>query len=119
MTGKEWLDLDAETQDEIRALGRETAKFNNVNAIDELTQKFLDAGMLNDAERVQLLKQDAITYMKDTIYNTTGWGVEYNDITQEWYNTATGQFIGKIGFYIKLTDDEYIQAIVDKFGYAP
>lgn len=119
MTGDEFLGLTREEQDEMRLLGRETARYNNVNAIDELTQKFLDAGMLDDAVRVINLKDDAITYMKNTIYDKTGWEIEYNDSVQQWYNTENGHFMGKIGFERTLTDDEYEQAIIDKFGMHP
>jgi hypothetical protein len=127
MTGEEYLDLDLATQEEMSNLGYELARMNNVNALDSLTQLFLDNGMLDDAERIQNLKNSAITYMQETIEEISGYVVNYNDITQQWIygagqqdpygNNIGGQFAGKLSFERTLTDDEYEQIIRDKFTF--
>jgi hypothetical protein len=119
MTGEEFLDLSKDEQDAMSDLGYQIARMQNVNSIDALAQKFLDAGMMDDALRVLGLKDDAIAYMATEINTVTGWNVNYNDTTQQWYNTDTGRFMGKIQFDRTLTDDEYEQAILDKFGENP
>lgn len=119
MTGEEFLDLDPETQNEMSELGSQIARFGNVNALDDLAQMFLDADMVDDAERILGLKDDAISYMEGIINDVTGWNVTYNDSVQQWINTDTGQFMGKIAFDRLMTDDEYEQAILDKFGENP
>lgn len=129
MTGEEWEDLDVETQDEMRDLGYDIARNNNVNAIDALAQKFLDAGMLDDVERILALKDDAVTYMQNTVADITRYNVSYNDSVQQWIydagsydaegNPIGGQFAGKLSFDRTMTDDEYTQAILDKFGTNP
>lgn len=119
MTGEEYLNLSQDEQDELSDLGYDIARNNNVTAIDALAQKFLDNDMLDDALRVLGLKDDAVSYMRDKINEVTGWNVDYNDSVRQWYNTDTGHFMGKIGFERTLTDDEYEQAIIDKFGMNP
>lgn len=127
MTGEEYLALSQDEKDEFVSLGREIAKYGNVNAIDDLTQRFLDAGLLDDAARVQGLKDDAITYMQDTIETLTGYSVEYNDNTQQWIFSGGqqneggeqigGRFVGKLSFYEALTNDDYEDVIYSKFDF--
>ncbi len=127
MTGEEFIDLPLDTQEEMSDLGYEIARLNNVNAIDELTQLFLDNGMLDDAERVQNTKNSAMTFMQETVQDLTGYVVNYNDQTQQWIygagqtdpngNPIGGQFAGKLFFERTLTNDEYEQQIIDKFSF--
>lgn len=122
MTNEDTLREAGLSDDEISEMswaGSQINGYQNVNSIDELAQKYLDAGMVDDAIRILALKDDAVTYMADTIEDVTGWHVSYNDSVQQWINADTGQFMGKIAFWRELTDDEYDQAIIDKFGYAP
>lgn len=127
MTGEEWLDLDAETQDEMRALGYEANRRDNPNAITELTQMFLDAGMIDDAERIIGLQDDAISFMANEIQEATGWNATWLDNIWGnkggWIDGDTGRFLGKFELGESpdntLTDDQFTQRIIDKFGIKP
>lgn len=114
------LGLTPEEVDEMSALGYEINKLGNVTAIAELTQLYLDAGLADEAERVFALMSDAITSMQEDIFSATGINAAYNDTIYSgvggWYNTETGQFLGKMSFDRNLSDDGYMQAIRDQIG---
>ena len=127
MTGEEFLKLSDDEQTDMRELGYEIAKRNNPNAVTELTQAFLDAGMLDDAERVINQQDSAINFMAKTIQDTTGWNATWLDNIWGnkggWIDGDSGRFLGKFEMGEspdnRYTDDEFKQAIIDKFGMKP
>ena len=110
--------------DELSELGYDLNVNQDMHAMEGLTQLYLDAGMADDAERIQNLKDDLITYMQDTVYGETGYAINYNDTIGQWQfmggqGEVSGQLIGYLSFDRHLPDDQYNQAIQDEIGVNP
>ncbi len=127
MTDEDLLRRSGLTDDEIDEmsdLGWNLNVLQDVSALQRLVDLYLDAGLEDEAARVYGNINDAIDYMQQTVYESTGWAIQYNDIIGQWQylggqGERSGQLIGYLGFDRNLPDDVYEQMIIDELGTAP
>lgn len=112
--------LTDEDINEMREMGYSANRFDNVSALNELTFKYLDAGMMDKAAELQEQKNGAIEYIQSTVKDIADHDIVFIDTLYNgaggWYDQTTNRFVGKLEFDYTLNDTAYNQAILAKFG---
>lgn len=123
MTNEEYLKMCGLSDEDIEAMremGYRLNTFDDVSALNELTFKYLDAGLGDKAEELQDLRNGAIAYIQDYAMQTFGADIQFLDTLYGgvggWYNNDTNQIIGKLHIDYTLDQDEYDKVFADKLG---